>query len=112
MRHLADYVLKGRGEEIPVSAPVRGDLRRSSPPGNHVRSITLGLAALDADAARRLVGQEARLVTNIESPARDVGRLRVLEVDTPTFVLVAEVLAGAERNEGAGLERVEEMAER
>lgn len=91
MRRLADFILKGRGEELPVSAPVRGDLRRRLWSD---RYVTLGFAAQDASAARELVGHEARLVTNTYRPGREVGRLKVLEVNTPPFSLVAEVLPG------------------
>lgn len=91
MRRLADFMLMARGEELPVSVPVRGDLRRRL---LNDRYVTLGFAAQDASAARELVGHEARLVTNIHLPGREVGRLKVLKVNTPPFVLVAEVLPG------------------
>lgn len=91
MRRLADFMLMARGEELPVSVPVRGDLRRRL---LNDRYVTLGFAAQDASAARELVGHEARLVTNIYLPGREVGRLKVLKVNTPPFVLVAEVLPG------------------
>ena len=89
MRRLADFMLKGHREELPVSAPVWGDLRRRLWSD---RYVTLGFAAQDASTARELVGHEARLVTNIYRPGREVGRLKVLEVNTPPFSLVAEVL--------------------
>ena len=94
MRNLADYVLQAGGVAIPVSAPVRGDARPSSSRSNHAQYITLGFAAQDSGAARGLPGHEGRLVTNIQSPGREVGRLRVLEVDTLISVLVAQVLPG------------------
>ena len=79
MRRLADFMLMARGEELPVSVPVRGDLRRRL---LNDRYVTLGFAAQDASAARELVGHEARLVTNIHLPGREVGRLKVLKVDS------------------------------
>jgi hypothetical protein len=87
MRRLADYLLKAEGVEIPVSAPVMA--------GNRPARITLGFSAQDAGAAGRLVGHDARLVTNIHLPGREVGQLRILAVDKAMFHLLAEVsLAG------------------
>jgi hypothetical protein len=95
MRQLADYVLKAGGEEIPVSAPVWGDLRPSSARNGHRRRlVTLGFAAQDVTLVRGLVGHDARLVSGNESPGRDLGLVRVLEVDTPMALLVAELLPG------------------
>lgn len=92
MRQLADYVLQAGGAEIPVSAPLRGDLRPSSSRNDDMQYITMGFAAQDASVAGGLLGHDGRLVTNIHLPGRELARLRLLEVDTPTFLLVARVL--------------------
>ena len=92
MRLLADYVLKTSEEEIPVSVPETGDLRPGFGGRNHARRITMGFAAQDTARARRFVGREALLVTNIQIPTRELGRLKVLELHTPTSLLVAELL--------------------
>jgi hypothetical protein len=95
MGPLADYVLNIGGEEIAVSSPVWGDLRPSSARSGHGRRlVTLGFAAQDASLARRLVGHDARLVSNIDSSGHDLGQVRVLAVDTPMALLVVEVLPG------------------
>jgi hypothetical protein len=95
MRQLADYVLKAGGEEIPVSAPVWGDLRPSSARNGHRRRlVTLGFAAQDVTLVRGLVGRDARLVSNIDSSGRYLGQVRVIAVDTPMTLLVAELLPG------------------
>ncbi len=85
MRQLADYLLKADGVEIPVSPPVMA--------GRGHNRVRLGFAAQDLAAAGRLVGHEARLVTNIHLPGREVGRLRILDMDSRMFHLVAEVSA-------------------
>jgi hypothetical protein len=94
MRQLADYVLDAGDGEFPVSPPVRGDLRPSSSPGKRARYVTLGFAAQDVGAARGMVGHEARLVCRIGDPHRDLGRLRVIEVNPAMALLIAEVLPG------------------
>jgi len=106
MRQLADYLVSAGGKEIPVSAPVWGDLRPSSSrtgQGRYVtlgfaaqdRYVTLGFAAQDITTARELVTHEARLLSNIQTPRRDLARLRILDVHGPMALLVAEVLPGA-----------------
>ncbi|HET9037115.1 MAG TPA: hypothetical protein VFN45_12955 [Myxococcaceae bacterium] len=95
MRQLADYVLKAGGEEIPVSAPVWGDLRPSSARNGHRRRlVTLGFAAQDATLVRGLVGHDARLVSNVAHLGRDLGQVRVLAVDLPMALVVVDLLPG------------------
>lgn len=91
MRKLADYLLKANGVEVPVSAPVLAQPRHDLPTSNRPNRVKLGFAAQDVGAARRLAGEDARLLTNIHLPGREVGRLRVLDVDTRMFRLLAEV---------------------
>ena len=93
MRRLADYLLKVDGvEELPVSGPViAGPGHSSSSRTDRPKRIRLGFSAQDVDVAGRLVGHDARLLTNIHSPGREVSRLRVLDVDTLMFHLLAEV---------------------
>ncbi|HZJ54512.1 MAG TPA: hypothetical protein VFD38_10280 [Myxococcaceae bacterium] len=95
MRQLADYVLSAGGKAIPVSAPVRGDLRSSSSRSRQGRYVTLGFAAQDATTARGLVGHEARMLSNIQIPGRELARLRILEMHASMALLVAEILPGA-----------------
>jgi hypothetical protein len=95
VRALADYLLSAGGEEIPVSAPLWGDLRPSSARSGHRRRfVTLGFAAQDATVVRGLVGQEAHLTSHLDDPGRVLGQVRVLAVDPPMALLVAEVLPG------------------
>jgi len=94
MRELADFLLKGNGVEIPVSPPVvAGPGASSSSTTNRLslRRLRLGFSRQDADAAGRLVGHDTRLVTNIHLPGRQVGRLRVLDVDRGLFHLLVEI---------------------
>ena len=95
MRQLADYLVSAGGKEIPVSAPVWGDLRPSSSRTGQGRYVTLGFAAQDTTTARELVTHEARVLSNIQTPRRDLARLRILDVHGPMALLVAEVLPGA-----------------
>ena len=92
MRRLADYLLKVDGVELPVSVPVFvGSGHSSSSTTDRPKRIRLGFAAQDVETAGRLVGRDARLVTNIHRPGREVGQLRVLDVDRGMFHLLAEV---------------------
>jgi hypothetical protein len=84
MRQLADYLLKADGVEVPVSPPVVA--------GRANDRVRLGFAARDLGEAGRLVGRDARLITNIHLPGREVGRLRILDTDSGIFHLVAEVV--------------------
>ena len=97
MRPLSDYVLKTRTDEVPVSAPLGAD-RGQSPPATSKRParITMGFAAHDADTVRRLAGQDAVLVRNIQRPGEALARLRLVAVDPRTSRLVAEVLSMGE----------------
>lgn len=83
MRVLADYVLRTRTDEVPVSPPVRE--------GGSSR-VTMGFAAPDANLVRHLAGQEAVLVTNIQRPGEALARLRLVAVDPVSSRLVAEVV--------------------
>jgi hypothetical protein len=83
MRLLADYVLRTRTDEVPVSAPLRE---------GHATRITLGFSAQDANLVRHLAGQEAVLVRNIPRPGEPLVRLRLVAVDPASSRLVAEVV--------------------
>ena len=85
-RLLADYVLKARSGQVPVSAPVFGD-RGSG-------RITLGFAAQDANTVRSLTGQEAVLVSNIQRPGAPLARVRLVSVEPRTSRLVVQALPG------------------
>lgn len=89
MRLLADYVLRTRTDEVPVSAPLQEERSGDRRPGR----ITLGFSAQHAQALQRAAGQEALLVRNIQSPGEPLARLRLLAVDPRTSRLVAEVVA-------------------
>ncbi|HEY1906374.1 MAG TPA: hypothetical protein VGG91_10040 [Myxococcaceae bacterium] len=84
MRLLADYVLRTRTDEVPVSAPLREE--------DHSTRITMGFSANDANLVRHLAGQEAVLVRNIERPGEALARLRLVAVDPASSRLVAEVV--------------------
>jgi hypothetical protein len=86
-RLLADYVLKTRSGQVPVSAPVFG--------GRGVGRVTMGFAAPDANAARALTGQDAVLLSGIQRPGQPLARVRVVAIEPRTSRLVAEVLPGA-----------------
>ena len=83
MRSLADYVLRTRTDEVPVSPPL---------PGDSPRRITMGFSAHDANLVRHLAGQEAVLVRNIERPGEAIARLRLVAVDPAASQLIAEVV--------------------
>jgi hypothetical protein len=83
MRLLADYVLRTRTDEVPVSAPLRE---------GHPTRITLGFSAHDANLVRHLAGQEALLVRNSPHPEETLARLRLVSVDPASSRLVAEVV--------------------
>jgi len=83
MRLLADYVLRTRTDEVPVSAPLRED---------HSTRITMGFSAHDANLVRHLAGQEAVLVRNIERPGEALARLKLVAVDPASSRLIAEVV--------------------
>ncbi|HEY1416270.1 MAG TPA: hypothetical protein VGF41_00155 [Myxococcaceae bacterium] len=83
MRLLADYVLRTRTDEVPVSAPLRED---------HSTRITMGFSANDANLVRHLAGQEAVLFRNIERRGEALARLRLVAVDPASSRLVAEVI--------------------
>ena len=83
MRLLADYVLRTRTGEVPVSTPLRE---------GHPTRVTMGFAAQDTDLVRHLAGQEAVLVRNIERPGEALARLRLVAVDLASSLLVAELV--------------------
>jgi hypothetical protein len=83
MRALADYVLRTRTDEVPVSPPVREE---------HPTRFTMGFAASDAKLVRHLAGEEAILVTNIQRPGEALARLRLVAVDPSSSRLIAEVV--------------------
>jgi hypothetical protein len=83
MRVLADYVLRTRTDEVPVSTPVRE---------GHSTRVTMGFAAHDASLVRHLAGQEAVLVRNISRPGEALARLRLIAVDPASSQLIAEVV--------------------
>lgn len=83
MRALADYVLRTRTDEVPVSPPVAE---------GHPTRFTMGFAAPDAQLVRHLAGQEALLVRNIQRPGEALARLRLVAVDPSSSRLVAEVI--------------------
>jgi len=83
MRVLADYVLRTRTDEVPVSSPV---------PEGHPTRFTFGFAAHDAKLVRHLAGQEAVLVRNIQRPGEALARLRLVTVDPSSSRLVAELV--------------------
>ena len=83
MRALADYVLRTRTDEVPVSPPVAE---------GHPTRFTMGFAASDAKLVRHLAGQEAILVTNIQRPGEALARLRLVAVDPSSSRLIAEVV--------------------
>jgi hypothetical protein len=83
MRALADYVLRTRTDEVPVSTPVRE---------GHPTRVTMGFAAHDANLVRHLAGQEAVLVRNIERPGEALFRLRLVAVDPASSRLIAEIV--------------------
>jgi hypothetical protein len=83
MRALADYVLRTRTDEVPVSPPVRE---------GHPTRFTMGFAASDARLVRHLAGEEAILVTNIQRPGEALARLRLVAVDPSSSRLIAEVI--------------------
>ena len=90
MRRLADYFLRVDGLEFPVSPPVIAGPGHSSSTSYRPKRIRLGFSAQDVLAAGRLVGRDVRLVTNMHRQGREVGRLRVLDVDRGMFHLLAE----------------------
>ena len=83
MRALADYVLRTRTDEVPVSPPVRE---------GHPTRFTMGFAASDATLVRQLAGEEAILVANIQRPGEALARLRLVAVDPSSSRLIAEVV--------------------
>jgi len=83
MRVLADYVLRTRTDEVPVSPPVRE---------GHSTRVTMGFASQDAKLVRHLAGQEAVLVSNIQRQGEALARLRLVAVHPASSRLVAEVV--------------------
>jgi len=83
MRLLADYVLRTRTDEVPVSTPVRED---------HPTRISMGFSAHDTALVRHLAGQEAVLVRNSPHPGEALARVRLISVDPASSRLVAEVV--------------------
>lgn len=83
MRLLADYVLRTRTDEVPVSTPVRED---------HPTRITMGFSAHDVAVVRHLAGQEAVLVRNNPHPGEALARVRLISVDPASSRLIAEVV--------------------
>jgi hypothetical protein len=95
MRDLADYILKFRDWEVPVSLPVSGD--PIGPPssafaGGEGMRLSFGVPAGDVPEVTRHVGREARLFTNIQRPGVEVARLRLLRVNPRRALLVAELV--------------------
>lgn len=95
---LADYVIRDRGHELPLSMPEPGPACE-----HHGGSHSFGVPAWDLAFAQELCGKTARLFTAQGMP---VGRLAVKHVDPELCVLSGDLRPnGGDRRRSSRLRR-------